>query len=192
MKPMAPFLRRHGMELIHVQRNTIQGGSIVGTAQLAGGPHAVAPQVGEILELERVRKLDQPETLRNFAAKLQQLKQQLGGMMADLKRQGKKVWGYGAARSGTTLIAQMNLGKVISYIVDDGPDKQDKFSPGDHIPILPSESLYEQKPDYVFILAWIHAARIIENNKAFLEQGGKFIVCFPEIRVIGAEQLTRR
>jgi len=192
MKPMAAFLRRHGMELIHVQRNTIQGGSIVGTAQLAGGPHAVAPSVGEILELERARKLDQPETLREFAAKLQGLKQQLGGLMADLKRQGKKVWGYGAARSGTTLIAQMDLGKVISFIVDDSPDKQNKFSPGDHIPILPSKSLYEQKPDYVFILAWIHATRIIENNKAFLEQGGKFIVCFPEIQVIGTEQAATK
>jgi SAM-dependent methyltransferase len=191
MKPMVTFLRRHGMELIHVQRNAIQGGSVVGTAQLLGGPHGVHGSVDEILELELARKLDQPQTLRRFAAKLNLLRQQLGDMMADLKRRGKSVWGYGAARSGTTLIAQMNLGKVISFIVDDSPDKQNKFSPGDHIPILPSKALYEKSPDYVFILAWIHAARIIENNQAYLDRGGKFIVCFPEIQIIGAGQTLK-
>ena len=111
--------------------------------------------------------------------------------MADLKQQGKTIWGYGAARSGTTLIAQMNLGKIISAIVDDSSDKQNKFSPGDHIPILPSKALCEQSPDYAFILAWIHAQRIIDNNKRYLEQGGRFIVCFPEIQVIGAEQIAK-
>lgn len=191
MIPMATFLERHGMQLIDVQRNMIQGGSVVGTVQLKGGPHPVSPSVSEILTLEKNRGLNQPKTLKEFSAKLQSLRDQLGGMITDFKKQGKSVWGYGAARSGTTLISQMNLGKVISYIVDDGPDKQNKFSPGDHIPILPSKALYEQKPDYVFILAWIHAARIIENNKAYLEQGGHFITCFPEIKVISARDLAK-
>jgi SAM-dependent methyltransferase len=192
IKPMASFLRRHGMELIDVQRNMIQGGSIVGTAQLTGSPDAVSPSVGELLALEEKRALDRPETFKAFASRLQRLKEQLGEMMADLNSHGKRIWGYGAARSGTTLIAQMNLGKVISYIVDDSADKQNKYSPGDHIPILPSKELYEQKPDYVFILAWIHAQRIIENNKRYLEQGGRFIVCFPEIQVVSADNVATK
>jgi hypothetical protein len=111
-------------------------------------------------------------------------------MMADLKSQGKRIWGYGAARSGTTLIAQMNLGKIISHIVDDSPDKQNRFSPGNHIPILPTKELYEKMPDYVFILAWIHAQPIIKNNRAYLERGGRFIICVPDIQVVGPETLT--
>jgi SAM-dependent methyltransferase len=192
MKPMASFLRRHGMELIDVQRNMIQGGSVVGTVQLLGGPHPVASSVKAILELEAQAGLDQPATFQAFAGKLQRLKTELGGRMTEFKRQGKTIWGYGAARSGTTLIAQMGLGKVISYIVDDSTDKQNKYNPGDHIPILPSKALVEQKPDYVFILAWIHASKIIENNRAYLEQGGQFIVCFPEIQIIGAETLAKK
>jgi hypothetical protein len=191
LKPLDIFLRRHGLELIGVQRNTIQGGSIIGTVQHQGGPYQAFPAVKELLELERSRRLDQPETLKDFASKLQQLKQQLGGMISGFKQEGKKIWGYGAARSGTTLIAQMGLGKVISHIVDDSPDKQNKYSPGDHIPILPSRELAIQKPDYVFILAWIHAARIIDNNQAYLQQGGHFIVCFPDVKVVGAEHLAR-
>jgi SAM-dependent methyltransferase len=192
VKPMVSFLKRHGLELIDVQRNSIQGGSIVGTVQLIGGPHPAAKTVGDLLEIERARKLDQPETLKKFSHDLQQLKQRLEEMMADLKRQGKTIWGYGAARSGTTLIAQMNLAKVITHIVDDSPDKQSKFSPGDHIPILPTRALYEKMPDYVFILAWIHAQPIINNNRAYLERGGRFILCVPEIRVVGPEDLGKK
>jgi hypothetical protein len=80
----------------------------------------------------------------------------------------------------------MGLGRVISAIVDDSPEKQHKFSPGDHIPILPTKALYEQKPDYTFILAWIHTDRILQNHRAYVEQGGHFIICFPEVRIIGA------
>ena len=112
-------------------------------------------------------------------------------MIADVRKQQKTVWGYGAARSGTTLIAQMNLGKVISCIVDDSPDKQNKLSPGDHIPILPTKALYEKMPDYAFILAWIHARPIIQNNREYLERGGHFIVCVPELQIIGTEQLSK-
>jgi hypothetical protein len=184
-KPMVSFLLRHGLEAIDVQRNLIQGGSVVGNAQRLGGPHPAAPAVGELLEQERAKGLDQPPTLKKFAARLDALRRELGGMIADLKREGKTIWGYGAARSGTTLIAQMNLGRVISHIVDDSPEKQNKFSPGDHIPIKPSKALLAEKPDYVFILAWIHAARIIENNQAYLNQGGHFIVCFPEVKIVG-------
>ena len=188
VKPMVAFLRRHGMELIDVQRVMIQGGSVIGTAQLIGGPHVATASVKELLAIEEARGLDRPATLKKFATRLQNLKRQLGDMVTDLQRQGKTIWGYGAARSGTTLISQMNLGKVIRFIVDDSPDKQGKFSPGDHIPILPSKALYQQKPDYAFILAWIHAPKIVENNQAFLKQGGRFILCFPEIQVISAEQ----
>lgn len=191
VKPLVSFLRRHGMELIDVQRNSIQGGSIVGTVQLAGGPHPVSKTVDDLLELEAARKLDQPGPLRQFGDNLQRLKEQLEALIAGLQKQGKTIWGYGAARSGTTLIAQMNLGKVISHIVDDSPDKQNRLSPGDHIPILPTQALYEQMPDYVFILAWIHAQPIMQNNREYLERGGHFIVCVPELRVIGRDPLAQ-
>jgi SAM-dependent methyltransferase len=186
VRPLAAFLQRHGFELIDVQRNMVQGGSIIGTAQLIDGPHPISSNVREILELEVQRQLDEPETLKKFGEQLLKVKDQLADLIHDFKKEGKTIWGYGAARSGTTLISQMNLGRVISAIVDDNPDKQNKFSPGDHIPILPTKALYEQKPDYTFILAWIHTQRIVENNQAYLQQGGRFIVCFPEIKIIGS------
>ena len=184
VRPLATFLESHGLQFIDIQRNGIQGGSIVGTAQRLGGPHTIAATVPEILALEKSRGLDRPETLQAFASRLQSLKSQVTDLVAQIQSEGKTLWGYGAARSGTTLIAQMNLGKAIRCIVDDGADKQNKFSPGDHIPIRPSADLLREQPDYVIILAWIHAERIIQNNQAYLDRGGRFIVCFPEMRIV--------
>ena len=48
-----------------------------------------------------------------------------------------------------------------------------------------AKTIYEKKPDYLFILAWIHSKKIIENNKRYLDEGGHFIICFPEIKIIG-------
>jgi 2-polyprenyl-3-methyl-5-hydroxy-6-metoxy-1,4-benzoquinol methylase len=42
LKPLASFLLRHGIEVIDVERNTIQMGSLIGTAQLQGGPRPVS------------------------------------------------------------------------------------------------------------------------------------------------------
>jgi SAM-dependent methyltransferase len=185
--PLVPFLQRHGLELLDVERNSIQGGSIVGSAGVAGGPHQSSPSVSELIALERDRNLQHPETLQQFAAKLTMMRQQVGDLVASIQTEGKTIWGYGAARSGTTLIAQMNLGKIISHIVDDSPEKQHRFTPGDHIPVLPTEELYRHMPDYCFILAWIHARPIIQSNRAYLEKGGHFIVCVPQLQVIGLD-----
>ena len=108
----------------------------------------------------------------------------MSGIFKKLKEEGKTIVGYGAARSGTTLITQMGLGKLIDYIVDDSDQKQGKYTPGDHIIVKSTSTIYEKKPDYIFILAWVHAKNIIENNQKYLDQGGHFITCFPEIKII--------
>ena len=184
LKPMQSFLGRHGMELIDVERVNIQKGSIIGTVQLKGGPRKVQPAVGELLALEEERKLDQIDTVKGFATRLKANKDKLAGLIAEWKSQGKTIAGYGAARSGPTFIVQFGLGDAISYIFDDHPQKVHKLSPGDRIPILPSSDLYERKPDYVVILAWVHAKKIVANNRKFLEEGGHFVVLCPDVQIV--------
>ena len=187
LKPLQRFLERHGMQVIDVERVTIQMGSIIGTAQPVGGKRLVAPAVGELLALEEARHLDKPETVRQFRVRLDQLRLEADALVAKWKNQGATVAGYGAARSGPTLIVQFGLEKVIQYIFDDHPQKVNKFSPGHGIPVLPSTELLKRMPDYVVILAWIHAKKIVAANREYLEKGGHFVVCCPQVVVIGIE-----
>jgi hypothetical protein len=50
--------------------------------------------------------------------------------------------------------------------------------------VLPSQELYERKPDYVVILAWNYAQPIMKKHQAFLDQGGHFIIPMPKVEVI--------
>ena len=102
----------------------------------------------------------------------------------------KTIAGFGAARSGTTLISQMEIAKFINFIVDDNKFKQGKYSPAGQIIVKPTEYIYEAKPDYLIILVWVHSKNIIKNHIEFLNQGGSFIVCFPKLQVINKSNLN--
>lgn len=184
VKPMQSFLARHGMELIHVVRNNIQNGSILGTAQLKGGPLQPRSSVGELLALEEERKLDRPEAVKALARKLEAMRNESARLMAEWEQKGCTVAGYGAARSGPTLINQLGLGQMIEVVFDDHPQKVDRYTPGHHIKVLPTSELCRRMPDYTVILAWIHAKKIIANSRDYLEKGGRFVVCCPEVRVV--------
>ena len=72
----------------------------------------------------------------------------------------------------------------IDYIVDDSKWKQNLYTPGKKIKILPVNNMYEDNPDYVLILAWNFADFIIKKNKKFHDNGGKFIVPLPKVKII--------
>jgi hypothetical protein len=107
------------------------------------------------------------------------------GLVETWKKQGAKIAGYGAARSGPTLIAQLGLGGAIEFIVDDHPQKVGKFETGDGIPVVPTAELCKKVPDYTVILAWVHSQKIIETNQEYLDKGGHLVVLCPETRIVG-------
>ena len=191
VKPLTQFLRRHGMELIDVERAPIQHGSLIGTVQLQRGRRPVQRSVAELLELEAQRGLDRVETLREFGRKVVQLRERTSALARDWKKAGVTVAGYGAARSGPTLISQLGLSGVVDFIVDDHPQKVNRYSSGDGIRILPTAELLKRMPAYTVILAWVHAQKIIDTNREYLEKGGHFVVLCPETRIVGRESDKR-
>ena len=125
--------------------------------------------------------------MKAFGAKVKELRERTAALVAGWKTQGATIAGYGAARSGPTLIAQLGLAGAIDFIVDDHPQKVGKFETGDGIPVVPTSELYARQPQYTVILAWVHAQKIIESNRKYLERGGHFVVLCPETRVVGKD-----
>ena len=184
VKPLNEFFRRHGMELIEVERIATKGGSLRGTAQLVGGPRQVSASVSRFIAFEEDLGLHHAESFKAFATKIDSVKADLGSLLRDLTAEGKTIAGYGASATVTTLIYHFDLGDVMSFIVDDNPSRQGLFSPGFHIPVEAPLALYERKPDYVIVLAWRFSDLILEKHQAFLAQGGHFIVPLPKVEVL--------
>lgn len=185
VKAMQIFLRAFGFELIEVQDVAHQGGSLRGFAQKIGGPRAVDRSVAEFLAREVAAGLDQIATYQAYAQRIKRLKLDLGQLLRDAKTQGKTIAGFGAPAKATTLMYHFGLDRnIVDFIADDNPLKQDMFTPGLHVPVLPAAEIYNQKPDYVVILAWNFADSIMKMQQRYLDEGGTFIIPLPELRVV--------
>ena len=187
--PMVEFLKKHGMELINVERAPYQGGSFVGTAQHIGGSRIVNDSVFAMIKFEKQCGLHLPETLENFSIRLNRLILNFNQLILKWKNENANIAGYGASRSGPTLLAQFKIGKKISYIFDDHPQKVNKYTPGDKIRVLPTKELVKRMPEYTVILAWVHTDTIISNNHEYLIKGGNFVLLLPEIKIISARDV---
>jgi hypothetical protein len=103
-----------------------------------------------------------------------------------LKKEGKTIIGYGASGRGTMISNYCGIdNRYLDYVVDDAPAKHGFYTPGTHLEIKPWEYIYEAGvPDYIVLFAWAFTNEVIEKRKDYLQQGGKFIVPLPEIKII--------
>ena len=183
VKPLRTFLRRHGMELIDVQRIREKGGSLRCMAQLTGGPRRVSPSVESLIRSEDARGLDRPEVFESWAGKIEAIRREIAALLDDLKTRGKSGAGYGASATATVLMYHFGLADHVQFIVDDNPSRQNLFSPGHHVPVVSADAIYERRPDYVFVLAWRFANMILRKHDEYLRRGGQFIVPLPTVAV---------
>lgn len=189
VRPMQALFQRVGLKLIAVERVTTKGGSLRYFVQRGNGPLSDDGTVASMLAFEDRIGLYRKETFVAYAEKIQGLKAQALDFFVAAKRDGKSIAGFGASITCTTLIYHFDIGKYIDYLVDDNPAKQERFSPGIHLPVLPSSVLGERKPDYVIILAWRFADIIIKKNHDYLENGGEFLIPVPEFKICTVNDL---
>jgi SAM-dependent methyltransferase len=180
--PLRRFCKTRGLELIAAERVDIQGGSIRCIAQLSGGPAKIEDSVERLIALEEQSGLDKPETFKAFAERINQRRVELTALLRGLKQSGKNIGAFGAPAKATTLMYHFGLSTdIVDYIVDDNPLKQGLYSPGLHVPVVHPRTLRDQRPDYLVILAWNFAASVMSRNRAYSEQGGRFIVPLPNL-----------
>ena len=178
------FLNSFNLDIIKVERGPEQGGSIICYAKIKKQSNKIHNSVFELIALEKKEKLDKIETIQKMNDQLIDLKNELNKIIKKIKHENKTISGFGAARSGTTFLSYFGIGNHIDYLYDDNNEKHFKFSPGDQIEVLPTKDIDENKPDYLIILAWIHADIIISKNQNYLENGGAFLRFFPKIEII--------
>lgn len=182
--PLISFFESNGLQLIEIMRTDVHGGSIRGIVQRKGGPHKMTDSVREAINNEKKMMLDKIETFENFFDNIQQRKSEFVTLVSELKSQNKTIAGYGAPAKATTLMYHFGIGvETIDFIVDDSPLKQGLFSPGKHIPILPTDAIYEKKPNYLIILAWNFSDSIMKKHSRYRDIG-RFIVPLPRLQVI--------
>lgn len=184
--PLVKFFEKKGMEVFDVERPPVHGGSLRVYVQFKGGLlDRPSERVTEILHEEKVQALTTLAPYQQFAARVASNKEKLQQILQGIKSEGGRVVGYGAPAKATTLCYALEIdGGTLDFIVDDAELKQGLVMPGTHIPIVPAERLYEDRPDYCLILAWNFAEPIMKNHQRFVDQGGRFIIPVPEPKIV--------
>lgn len=176
------LFRRHGMEIVDVERLAIHGGSLRVFAMQTGAGQV--SQAVHTLLAEESGWVDHEASYRDFADRVDRLRTQLTALLTQLKADRKRVAVYGASAKGSTLLNFFGLGRdLLDYVVDRSTVKQGRFTPGTHLKIYAPEKLVEDRPDYCLLLTWNFAEEILKQQQPYRDLGGRFIVPIPEVRV---------
>jgi SAM-dependent methyltransferase len=174
---------RNGLLLSDVERLPIHGGSLRLFVTHANGRRS--DRLKNLLDDEVRLGLTQPRAYADFETRVLQLRERLVALLNDLKASGRGLAAYGASAKGATLLNFCGIGRgLIDFVVDRSTVKQNKLTPGTHLPILQPEALLARKPDYVLLLTWNFADEILAQQAEYRKMGGKFIIPVPEARIV--------
>jgi hypothetical protein len=188
LKQIKRMTDQAGLKIVDIELNDINGGSFSVTAakQKSGYP-AASSLIERTLDDERRRGLDSIETYKRFAARVVEHRDRLLDLLRGLKRDGKKVLGYGASTKGNVLIQYCGLGPdLVPCIAEVNEDKFGAFTPGSKIPIVSEAQARAMKPDYFLVFPWHFRAGILQREQEFLRAGGRFIFPLPSLDIVSS------
>ncbi len=176
---------RAGLELFDVTHQPVHGGSLRVFLQHKGG-RPITSAVERMFAEEKAAGLTNPERYALFSREVVALKQALLDLLHGLKASGNRLAAYGAPAKGNTLLNYCGIGiDLLEFTVDRSPYKQGLLMPGSRIPIKHPDELLKEMPDYTLILPWNLADEIIDQQKEYLQKGGRFIVPIPHPMEVG-------
>jgi len=186
LKVVKDILNQCGLRIIDVQMNSINGGSFAITACKENSEYkSNLPVIHWLLRQEKEMALETMTPYSGFQDRVFRHRKNLIDLIESLVADGKKIIGYGASTKGNVLLQFCGLNSShIKCIAEVNEEKYGAFTPGTHIPIISEQEARKMKPDYFLVFPWHFKHNILEREKDFTFQGGKFIFPLPEIEII--------
>ena len=176
--PLEVFMKSIDMHLIHIQEVPTKGGSLRYYCARSGSEWTVDASVEKILRSELSGE-ELRTIFQQYSESIENQKMRMHNYLQTFD--GKKVVGYGASATSTTLISHFGLHDHLNYLVDDNPGKIDTYSPGYHIPVYSPEKISQDPPDVLIILAWRFKDEILSKIEAL---PCKVVVPLPEFKEV--------
>ncbi len=176
---------QQGLEIYDVDEISTHGGSLrIYAKHLDDTSKQVSTNVSELISKEKLLGVDTLTYYKDFNTNVDQIKTDFLSFLIAQKKKGKKVVGYGAAAKGNTLLNYCGVKKdLISFVVDANPNKQGKYLPGSHIPVVSEDLLKQFQPDFVVIFPWNLSAEIMNQLSYIRTWGGRFLIPIPNVHI---------
>lgn len=172
------------LEIYDAEMTPMQGGSLMIFVSNPG-VFISSNNVENMINREIKDGFEKIETYQKINERVNKLKNNLINLLKKIKSEGKTIAAYSAPAKGNILLNYFEINKnYLDFIVDKSEVKQGFYTPGTHLLVYPPEKIYQEKPDFILILCWNIAEEIMDQLKEYKNNGGKFIIPSPEIKII--------
>jgi len=173
------------LEIFDIQKLSTHGGSQRIYIKKKKNKINISRTVNNAIKSELDFGMHKYETYNKFAKKVETSKKNLIKIFDRLKKNNKKIIGYGATYKSATVLNYCGINtKYIDYFIDTTKTKQGKYTPGTHIPIIKPSEVLDSSVDYAFLGAWNFKKEIFNKEKKFIKRGGRFITHVPTPRIV--------
>ena len=175
------MLSRYGLEIFDAYYSEIHSGSII--AKITHTDGLLNKKTDRFNDLWEKDSKYTVAAFHSFAKTIKERKDNLKILLTNLKKDGKTIYAYGAPAKGNTLLNYFEIdNNLVDKAVEINELKIGNYLPGSHIPI--TKELQEDTPGYYLLLSHNFEEEIIKKNKALIDKGVKFIIPFPEIKIV--------
>jgi 2-polyprenyl-3-methyl-5-hydroxy-6-metoxy-1,4-benzoquinol methylase len=179
------LFKQYDMTIVNAEEIPIHGGSI--RVYVKNIKEDINEEMKSIYIVEKNKGLKSFNYFNDFGNRVREHIEKVKNILKDIKKEGKTIIGYGASGRGNIFCNLCNITPdIIDYIVDESPERIDRYTAGTHIPIVSPQHIADNKPDYIFIFAWNYSKMIIDKLKG---NNYKYIIAFPEINILDDTKL---
>ena len=158
------FFNRLNAKIYRSERIDTHGGSLRIYVSKDKGKK-VEKNVIKLIAEENKFGIKKFKTYQKFGEKVYKIRENILKNFNKLKRDHKKIIGYGAPAKATTALNFYGISDQIDFIVEDNSLKHNKFIPGVKIPIK-SKKVVKNNNNTMVVLAWNFFKDIKKNNES--------------------------
>ncbi len=185
LKSIIDLSIKHNLKVFDVEKIDSQGGSIRCFLSNKNSSEKISRRVKLVIKAEQKLGLNSSTKLRKFKVKILLHIKKLKKLLQDLKKKQKRISIYGASGKGQALMQFCNINKkIIDYVFDKSSLKQGCYTPGTQIKIKNPSDIKKTNIHYLLLLSWNLKKEIIQQEKNFIKNGGKFIIPFPSPKIL--------
>ncbi len=181
----------HGLEVVDVELNDVNGGSFRVFARHRGAAEKRTGEFGRarvfaMREFEARLGLDEVRVYQDFVRRVAAIRDEVLELLRAASKRGQRVYGYGASTKGNTLLQYFGIDRsLVPAIAERNPDKWGRKTVGTGIPIISEEQARRDHPDFLLVLPWHFIDSFVAREQAYLAAGGRLIVPLPRVRIVG-------
>lgn len=178
------LLEAHGLQIMEVSYNDVNGGSLRVTA-CHKGAYPVNPGVSEFLfsESNYLSSHDMDFFRKNVETSILKIK----SFLKWAKDIGHTVYALGASTKGNTLLQLCGItDELVPYAAEVNKDKFGLRTAGSNIVIISEDEAIMKHPDYFIVPVWHFKKSILSNQKIqdYLNSNGRLVFPLPEFHII--------